>query len=131
VIEHRHPMCEINRFVHGEQRHTGAEADAFGQRQRFGNQQIGRRRILPFLGEVLTEPGFVEPQLVGQHQLIDIAVVAIGDRAIGRMQGHHEQAKAHMRKSLQAKDGGRHPKQRRTVFLSCLGRVGFSLFLVS
>ena len=95
VIEHGDAMCEIDRFMHAEQGHASAESDAFCQRQRFGNQQVGCGGILPFLSEMLAEPSLLVADLIRQNQLINVAIIAIGDLAIRRMQRHHEQAKFH------------------------------------
>ena len=95
VIEHGDAMCEIDRFMHAEQGHARAESDTFGQRQRFGNQQVGGGGILPFLSEMLAEPSLLVADLIRQNQLINVAIIAIGDLAIRRMQRHHEQAEFH------------------------------------
>ena len=83
------------RVVQRQRRHAGAEPYLRGQRQRLGDEQIGRRRVLPALGQMLAHPGLPEAEPIGQHDLVDVALVAVGERPMGRVQRHHEQAELH------------------------------------
>src|SRR5712691_12517790 len=44
---------------------------------------------------MLTDPGFAKPEPVGQGDLIEVPIVGVGERPIGRVQRHHEQAEVH------------------------------------
>ena len=97
VIEHGEPVREVDGIVEREQRHARPEPDLLRQRQRLGEEQIGRRRVLPALGQVLAHPDLAEAELIGQHDLGDVALVAVGERAMRRVERHHEQAELHVR----------------------------------
>ena len=95
VVEHGQPVREVDRIVQSQQGHAGPEPHGLRQRQRLGEQQIGGRRVFPALREVLAHPDLAEAELIGQHDLRDVAVVAVGERAMGRVERHHEQAELH------------------------------------
>ena len=95
VVEHGQPVREVHGIVEREQRHARPEPHRLGQRQRLGQEQIGGRRVLPALGEMLAHPGLAVAEPIGQHDLRDVALVAVGERAIGRVERHHEQAELH------------------------------------
>ena len=65
VIQHGDAVRQFDGVVDGQQRNAGGQSDVLRQRRRLGDHQVGVRRVLPALGEVLTDPGLVEPQLVG------------------------------------------------------------------
>ncbi len=97
VIEHGEPVREVHGIVQREQRDAGAETDALRQHQRLRDEQVGRGRVLPALGQVLADPRLGEPELIREHDLIDVAPVRVGERAVRRVQRHHEQAESHQR----------------------------------
>ena len=66
MIQHREAVGEMDRLVHAKQCNPGAETDPRRQRKRFRDQQVGRRRILPFLREMLAEPSFPEAEPIGR-----------------------------------------------------------------
>jgi hypothetical protein len=97
VIEHGEAVSEIDRIVQREERDAGPEPDAPGEREHLGDEQVGRWRRLPALGQMLADPRLEEPQLVGANDLGDVPVVAVGERPVRRVQRHHEQPELHAR----------------------------------
>jgi len=97
VVEHGQPVREIDGVVERQEGHAGPELHAPGQRERLGEEQVGGRRVLPALRQVFADPGLAKPEPVGQHDLVDVPLVAIGEGAMGRVQRHHEQTELHAR----------------------------------
>ena len=88
-------MREVDGIVQGEERHAGPEPHRLREGQGLGNEQVGGGRVLPPLRQVLAHPGFVKAEPIGEDDLIDVAVVAVRERAVGRVKRHHEQAELH------------------------------------
>jgi hypothetical protein len=79
----------------GQQKAARGEADALCLHQRLRDQEIGGGVRLPNCGVVLTDPGLLEPELVGPAQRLQIPAVTLSERTLRRVRRHREQAVAH------------------------------------
>jgi hypothetical protein len=95
MVQHGDAVGQFHGVVDGQEGNTGGEFHLLRQRRCLGNEQVRTGGVLPPLGEVLTNPGFVETQAIGFHQQGEIPIIGVGIGTIGGMQGHHEQAKLH------------------------------------
>jgi ribosomal protein L3 len=46
---------------------------------------------------MLADPRLAKPEPVGQHDLVDVSLVSVGQGAVGWVQRHHEQSEFHAR----------------------------------
>jgi hypothetical protein len=90
VVEHGNTMRQVHGMVQGKQGNASAQEEMLGQGEGFGDEQIGRRRIFPPLGDVFANPGLAKTETIGQDELRYVAVVRIGKGAGGGVERHHE-----------------------------------------
>jgi len=60
MIQHRHAVGQHSGVMKLEQHDTRAKFNVLGQTQRFGDEQIRRRNVLPLDGEMLADPCLVK-----------------------------------------------------------------------
>src|SRR5215831_2416942 len=79
----------------GHARDPSAKYNTLGHGQSRGNEQIRCRNVLPYGGEVLTNPGFPVSQLVKGDNLRQVIVQGLRRVGPWRMQGHSKVANVH------------------------------------
>ena len=84
VIALRGVGRDLQRMKIGQRANTRAHLDALGQRRGFADERIRRRqligRVIADENPVLADPGFVDAQLVGEDDLVQIFLIArLGD----------------------------------------------------
>jgi hypothetical protein len=95
VVEHGHPVGQLGGVMVRHEEPAGADAHALGLEQRLGHEQIGRRVRLPGRGVMLADPRLAEAQLVRPAELLEIPLVPVVQRALGRVRRHREQSVFH------------------------------------
>ena len=95
VVEHGDAVRELGRMVIGQQEAAGAEPDVLGLHQRLRDQQVGRGMRLPRRGVMLADPAFGEAQLVEPADHLQVPLVAVLERPLGRMRRHREISELH------------------------------------
>src|SRR5260370_42260184 len=66
------------------------EPDVPGERQRLGDEQVGRRARFPRGREMLSYPGLREAETVQALEFLQVPPMALEDRPLGRMRRHEE-----------------------------------------
>jgi hypothetical protein len=100
VVEHGQSMRQVDGVVEGQEGDAGPEPHSLGQLQGLGDEQVGGGGILPALRQMLTDPRLAKAELIGQDDLVDVSLVGIGERAMRRVEGHHEQPEVHASRLL-------------------------------
>ncbi len=95
VVEHGHAIGQLGRVVVRHQEAAGPDAHALGLHQRLGHQQVRRGMRLPGRGVVLPDPGLAEAQLVRPAKLLEIPLVPVEERPLGRVRRHREETIVH------------------------------------
>jgi len=80
-------MRQVDGVVERQEGDAGPEPHRLRQLQSLGDQQVGGRGILPAFRQVFTDPGLTKPELVGEDDLVDVSLVAIGECAMRRVEG--------------------------------------------
>ena len=78
-----------------ELRDAGAEGDVVGHPQRLGDDELRHRDVLPGQRRVLSDPGLLVPEPVGQHKKLQIAFPGLVQLSVGKVEGHLEQSQLH------------------------------------
>src|SRR5262245_55007395 len=73
----------------------GADADMLRLAEPFHDEQVRRRMRFPHHGVVLADPEFLEPELVGPDDVLQVPLVAVLETALRRMTGHRKYAELH------------------------------------
>jgi len=85
MVQHRDAVGSIHGMVEGQHRDPSGEYDALGERQGFGDEQLGHGGIFPRLRDMLANPRLVIAQLVGLDKQGYVAVIRIGKGPPGGM----------------------------------------------
>ena len=83
------------RMVVGQVDDRGAERDVLGALQEAGEEHQRRGNGLGGGGEMLAQPEFIEAEPVGEHRLLAVLLERAPERAVWRMDRHHEHPQAH------------------------------------
>ena len=90
MVELRDAVGQHERVVVRHAAHPSAQPDVLRQGDGLGDEQLGGGNVLPFRGEVLTDPGFGEAKLVELDDLLQIGFEGRGEVRARRVQGHRE-----------------------------------------
>ena len=111
VVELRDALGQHQRVVVRETGDARTELDLLGATKRVGNKQVRCRDILPDRRKVLTDPGFVKPQLVQGDDLLQVRFDRLREVRAGGMQRHCEVPVLHTTLLLKLLTGGCAPRR--------------------
>src|ERR1700730_3011145 len=95
MVEHGDAVGELGGVMVGQQEAAGPEPDVLGLHQRLRHQKVGRGMGLPGRGVVLADPGFGEAQLVEPADHLQVPLMSVLERPLGRMRRHGEISELH------------------------------------